>query len=127
MSLEDFNLKDGAEAGAELTLENPKTGELTEIVIHLVGSDAAVFRNKQKEIQSKAISKLARGKTKGLEQTDDDECSLLAVSTLGWSGMVDSNNDEIKFSIAEAKAIYLKYPSIKEQVNSFIGDRANFF
>lgn len=126
MDLKQINLTEAAEIGAELDLEHPVTGEKLDAVIHLAGTDSAAYRNKQKEIQSKRIAKLARGKKADLTTSDGEECELLASCTLGWSGIL-SGEEEVKFSHAAAKKLYLENYWIREQVDSFIGDRANFF
>lgn len=126
MDLTKLNLTEASEIGAELELEHPITGEKLDAVIHLAGTDSAAYRGKQKEIQSKRIAKLARGKKADFSNSDDEECELLASCTLGWSGIFNGK-EEVKFSHAAAKKLYLESYWIREQVDSFIGDRANFF
>lgn len=126
MDLTQINLTEAAEIGAYLELEHPVTGEKLDAIIHLAGTDSAEYRKKQKEIQSKRIAKMARGKKSDLTTSDDEECDLLASCTLGWRGIFNGK-EEVKFSQAAAKKLYLETYWIREQVDAFIGDRANFF
>lgn len=126
MDLNDINLTEAAEIGAELTLEHPVTGEPLDIVIHLAGTDSSAYRMKQKEINSKRIMKMARGKKPEFNTTDAEACELLAACTLGWSGVV-IGGEEVEFSKDAAISLYREHNWIREQVDMFIGDRANFF
>lgn len=127
MDLNDINLAAQAEQGAELTLEHPVTGEKIEgMTITLAGSDAKAFRSKQKEIQAARLAKMLKKKGAGLQNSDEEEAELLASVTLGWSGIV-VGGEKIKFSYAAAKKLYLDHNWIKEQVDEFVGNRANFF
>lgn len=126
MDLNDINLTEAAEIGAELILEHPVTGEPLDIVIHLAGTDSSAYRMKQKEITGKRIAKMARGKKPDFAASDSEACELLAACTLGWDGILEGG-EEVKFSKESAKNLYMEHNWIREQVDLFIGDRANFF
>lgn len=127
MDLNDINLSEQADAGAELNLEHPVSGEKIDgMVITLAGSDSKAFRAKQKEINASRLTKMLKRKSAGLQHSDDEDCDLLASCTLGWSGIV-AGGEKIKFSHAAAKKLYLEHNWIREQVDEFIGNRANFF
>jgi hypothetical protein len=126
MDLSTIDLTKSAEAGADLTLEHPVTGEPLDIIITLAGTDSASYRAKQKEIQNKRITKMARGKKADFSITDDEACDILAGCTLGWVGILESGK-ELEFSVLNAKDLYIKHFWIREQVDAFMGDRANFF
>jgi hypothetical protein len=126
MDLSTINLTKLAEDGADLTLEHPVTGEPLDIIITLAGTDSSSYRMKQKEIQNKRMTKMARGKKADFTTTDDEACDLLAGCTLGWVGIEDGG-EELSFSTSNAKDLYTNHLWIREQVDAFIGDRANFF
>lgn len=127
MDLNDINLTEKSDAGAELTLEHPVTGDKLEgMKIMLAGSDSKAFRAKQKEINSARITRMMKRKSSSLQNSDDDECELLAACTLGWSGIV-AGGEELAFSNAAAKNLYMEHNWIREQVDEFVGNRANFF
>jgi hypothetical protein len=126
MDLSTIDLTKSAEDGADLILEHPVTGEPLDIIITLAGTDSSSYRMKQKEIQNKRITKMARGKKADFSTSDEEACDLLAGCTLGWVGIVESGKD-VEFSKSNAKDLYTKHLWIREQVDVFIGDRANFF
>lgn len=126
MDLSQLNLEQSAEQGADLILDHPVTGDKLDIVITLAGTDSAVYRRKQKEINARRMTKLSRGKKADLSISDDEACDMLAACTLGWKNVM-LDNEAIKFSTDAAKQLYLDYHWIREQVDEFIGDRANFF
>ncbi len=126
MDLNTIDLTKSADAGADLELEHPITGDATDIIITLAGTDSSIHRKKSKEIQAKRIAKMAKGKKADFSVSDDEACDLLAACTLGWVGIMEGS-EEIDFSKEAAKELYLKHVWIREQVDAFIGDRANFF
>ncbi len=132
MDLNELDLAEMADGGADLELEHPVTGELLDhegkkFIITLAGTDSAAYRNKQRELQSKRIAKMSRKRNnKDFILSDEDTSALLAAATIGWSGIM-VGGEEIEFSTAAAKKLYLERNWIREQVDVFVGDRANFF
>jgi len=134
MDLSNFNVEKMAEQGAWLELENPESGEVLEsddgepIAIKVLGTDSKAWRNKNRQFQQRRIAKMARSRSKQIDYTmsDEDACELLSECTVDWRGIVD-DGEELEFSKEAAESLYLKYIWIREQVDSFIGDRANFF
>lgn len=127
MDLNKLDLSAQADKGADLSLEHPVTGEELGITITLLGTDSAVYRNHARELQRARIAKMAKSRNKKIDfsVTEDEEADALAVCTVGWSGVV-LNGKELEFSHDAAVDLYVSYPWIKEQVDAFIGDRANF-
>jgi len=131
MDLNDFNLTEASEQGADMQLEHPVTGEPLEhdgkpMVIHLAGVDSVAYRKKQRALQNKRLQLMARSRKPDFDDIDSDGVELLAACTLGWSGLV-MGGKELKFTRAEAVDLYEKQVWIREQVDAFVGDRANFF
>jgi hypothetical protein len=131
MDLSSINVTQSAEIGAEMELEHPITGDaLTNddgkpMLIELYGSDSAVYRNKQREMQSRRMAKMMKGKGNPV-LSDAEACELLAAATKGWSGLVEDGK-ALKFSAKAAFDLYMAQPWIREQVDTFIADRGNFF
>ena len=130
IDLNDLNLTEKAEQGADMVLEHPVTGEpLSQdgkpITIKLAGTDSSAYRKKQRTLQNNRLQKLSRGK-KILGSSEAEDCDLLAACTLGWSGITEGGK-AIPHSHAAAAALYIKHGWIREQVDLFIADRANFF
>jgi len=126
IDLNDLNFEKNAEIGADLELDHPVTGDPTGIVIRLAGTDSVAYRRKQREIQTKRIGQLARGKKADYSCTEQDACDLLAACTLGWEGLIEGG-EPVEFSTQAASDLYARHAWIREQVDMFVGDRANFF
>lgn len=130
MDLSAFDAKH-ADNGADMVLENPSTGEAFEhkgkpITIRLAGTDSKVYRKKAKEINDKRLVGMMKNRNKAPSMSEREQCELLASCTLGWYGVGNADGD-ITFSYDAAVDLYEQFPWIKDQVDAFIGDRANFF
>jgi hypothetical protein len=131
MDLSKINISQSAELGASMSLEHPVTGDALvdesgkPITIELMGMDSPEYRNKQREIQSRRMSKLMKGKGSPM-LSDAEACELLASATKGWAGIVEEGKT-VKFSTKAAFDLYMSHFWIREQVDVFIADRANFF
>jgi hypothetical protein len=112
-----------AETGTELVLLNPIDDEPTDMKIMVLGFDSS----KAKEaIRASGNKRLKRGKlVSTMEEMEQSGLNLTAACTISWSG-IEENGEEVEFAPANVKRIYTEYPWIKEQVDAFIGDRANF-
>ena len=132
MDLSKYNLDQYAEIGADMELENPETSEVfyqsngEPVTIKLLGKDSKIWRNKNREYQKKRINSAIR-RRKGdddLVMSDEEVCDILACCTIGWSG-IEEDGKELEFSYDNALQMYLDHNWIREQVDMFIGDRAN--
>ncbi len=127
MDFAKYDTSKTSETGAELTVLNPETYEETDVKIRLAGTDSSVYRN---FIKRRAEERMKQGKKKqqsvDLDKSEREGCELLAACTLGWQN-VSEKGQEVEFSKEAAIDLYLKYKWLRDQVDSFIGDRANFF
>ena len=117
----DFATK--AEEGAVMQVKNPLTGEALGATITLIGTDSKAFRDLAKQRATAALKR-----TKEEQEDYDSDASLiemLAKCTLAWSG-IEEGAKAVEFSQENAVKMYSKYQWLKEQVDRFIGDRANF-
>ena len=145
--LNAFDTVGNANNGAEVHIENPKTGELcyldeamkkpVKILIQGIKSDKA--RAKQLE-NMKALSKkkakanLKRGKNNEVVEDFDfdydkivkDQCELLADLTIDFINLLGADGKPLKFDRDSAYNLYMRYEAIREQVNAFVSDEANF-
>lgn len=127
MDITKFDVKAAADRGAELHLLNPTTDEPLygddgkPVTIRLLGKDSREFRAALGEMAEKQVGKkrttLAAAETSGIE--------LLARVTTGWHNLGNAEGP-IKFSVDAARELYRNSPWIKEQVDEFVADRANF-
>ena len=117
----DFATK--AEEGAVMQVKNPLTGEALGATITLIGTDSKAFRDLAKQ---RATAALKRTKEEQENYDSDDEMSvMLSKCTLAWSG-VEEGVEAVEFSQENALMMYRKYRWLRDQVDQFIGDRANF-
>lgn len=136
MDLSKFNVTQQAEVGADLELLDPNDEPLTyksgkkekPVTIKLLGTDSKIWRNKNREFKRKITSKMVRNKAKNVDysMSEEETCEMLAACTIGWEG-IDVNKEKLEFSTEAAYQMYMDHLWIREQADTFIGDRANFF
>lgn len=133
MDLSKFNIEKMAEQGANLDLldpieDMPLGTEEKPVFITLLGTDSKVYRNKNLAFQRERIAKMARKRSKTIDYTVSEEqsCEMLAACTIGWEGL-EIDGEELEFSPEAAFDLYMEHVWIREQVDVFIADRANFF
>ena len=113
-----------ADDGAALEVLHPVSGEKLGMVIRLAGADSTVHR--------KATAAIANRRAKGgfrrtinLDDLQTESIEVLARCTLGWSGVVLDGKD-VPLSKEAAVTLYTRFPWLREQVETFISDRANY-
>ena len=137
MDISKINESNASDTGADLELTHPSTGDVlvqdddnrTPITIRILGMDSKVYRNHQQNVQRERMNKMMRARSRknvDFVMSFEERCSLLAECTVGWSGIVD-NGAEVEFSKKAAYELYHKAPWVADQVDEFMGDRANFF
>lgn len=127
LDLTELDLSASAEAGNVVEIEHPISGEDTGIRITVLGTDSKKYKDKVREQQQARFNKAARSRSRksaNIGMSDEEASELLAACTVSWSG-VKENGDEVP--VEQAARIYTKYSWIREQVDEFMGDRANFF
>lgn len=107
------------EAGAELQVVSPLTGEPTEFYIKLAGVDSLRFRNARDEISKKMVEAMREG------DEYESGVELLVAATIDWRGLENDGKD-MKFSEKRARELYTASPGIAEQADRFIGNRKNY-
>lgn len=128
MDLKTLDVSEAASRGADLTLRNPATGENLSgedgkpITITLLGSDSGEYR---KKLRSTANQRIATRKKQTVEQLEQEGVGLLAAVTTGWHNII-VNGETLQFSKEKAAELYTQYPWIREQVDEFVNERANF-
>ena len=103
---------DGAECEI-LDGEDKRTG----LFITVMGVDSQVFRDHAKR-QQKAYIEALRSK----KDFDDEDMSIdgMVAATIGWRGTSEEFSPEL------CRELYTKAPYVKDQIDRFIADRANF-
>lgn len=123
-----------SDEGAWLTLLHPKTNaplvdEKTgkEARIRLAGSDSEIYRSAQRKAQNKRLA-LPRGRRNQFltaEELEAEAVDILSLCTLEFQDIV-LNGETLVCTQQTAKNLYIKFPWIREQVDVFIADRANY-
>lgn len=123
------NLDTGAaaETGAALEILHPVENTPLGIKITLAGADSDIYRQTINKSVNKRVQRMKPGQSIPFtaEEQEENGLNLLAVCTLSWEGVV-VDGQELPCSKENAKSLYRRFPWIREQVDTFIGDRANF-
>jgi len=116
MKISKLYTTDLHDAGSEVEVLDDQ-GAKTGLFITVVGVDSTVFRAQAKKQQRAYIESL-----RGKKDFDDEAFATdsLVAATIGWRG-----TDE-KFTKKLCKELYTQAPYIKDQIDLFIADRANF-
>ena len=123
MDLTQFDIVSPANEGVWMTLEHPVTGEPLDVKIKLAGVDSDYYK---KELRKQQNRKFKKGFRKmSAEELEADTIELLVACTLDWEG-VELEGQALECNAENARKIYKRFPWIKEQVDNFINDRANF-
>jgi hypothetical protein len=106
---------------AVMRLKHPATGEeIDGIELDIFGSDSRKFRELQKDAAKEILSR-KRGAEIDLDDNEAKAIKRLAELTGEIRGMEEGGKP-----VTDAVYLYSKYKWIREQVDTFITDRANF-
>jgi hypothetical protein len=129
LDLSQFDTAKAAEQGADLQLRHPTTdAPLPDAFISLVGADSDKFQAQRRKQTNRRLENAARrsGVVKlSDEEVQHDQIELLVAATIGWRGL-ELDGEKLAFSADNARMLYTRLPWVREQVDQFIGDRANF-
>lgn len=123
MDLKTLDITSPANEGVWMDIEHPITGEVLDIKIKVAGIDSNIYRKKLREQQNKRIRKGFKNIT--AEELEAEAIELLVACTLDWKG-VEYEGQELECNPENIRKIYKEFPWIREQVDLFINDRANF-
>lgn len=140
MDLTSLNFSDAANEGRALTVLHPVErtvlldADKKPVTITLLGRDSDAFVASENAARNRAVEQLTSGAKFNAAGADEEAAASLARATTGWSGVpqgwIDGtrNKAPAEFSIENAKKLYLNRGVrwLRDQVDKFIGDRANF-
>ena len=117
-----------AEQGVPVTIRRPDTGEPVTtrgapLVLVVQGSDSASYQKALVEVADDRADMLAKGEKMTVREFT---ARVLARVTIGWEGVFDPNGQPVAFSQATALEMYRAFPVLTDQVDAFVGSRANF-
>ena len=117
MELKTLYTREDSNAGAEIQIRDPRTGEETDFFIKVVGTSSDKWTEVKRSIRIAA--------TIDGEAPFMSEAEMLAEVVLDWRGLVD-NGEPVLFTKEVAAQLFIESPEVFEQVNRFVGDSANF-
>ena len=131
MDLSKFDSVPAAEDGIDMVILNPVTnvplldddGE-TPISIRLSGMDSKRFRQASRTNVNNRL-KGNRYKMPDAETMESEGLELLVKCTLSWKGIV-LDGQTLDCTPANVRKVYTRLPWVREQVDTFMGDRQNF-
>ena len=121
---------DAPDARADMEVRHPATNEplLTAdkqpVTISLLGVDSDVFRAGERKLANRRLKQGQKAKVTA-EGVEAQAIGLLADCTVGWSG-IEFEGAVLSFTRENAVMLYTRLRWLREQVDEFIGDRANF-
>lgn len=127
---EEFDTVAHAEQGATIEVEGPNgvvarnDNGTAKMTIRVLGTDSAAYRRAQNTNLNKRLAK--RNVKLTADELEAETIGMLAEVTVGWSGFNGADGVPVACNRANATALYSKYPFIREQVDRFINERANF-
>lgn len=127
-----LNLTADASAGAWMTLRDPRTGEDLQdehgkpARLKLAGKDSTQWRKAADDTARRQLEESARNRKWRMTPEALRAASLrqYAAVTLDWENC--AFNGTSTFSVETARDFYASEPWALDQVEEFIGDRANF-
>jgi len=138
IDLTTLDSKAKSEKGARLNFINPADGSEMTTFMDVLGRDSATWTNMEREDLLKNVNK----KTSKKKATEDDAIEIEQKITEKLAKMVTKfgeiddkgkevdyilfQGDKLKWSFENAVLVLETLPWMREQVNVFIGDRANF-
>jgi len=130
--LDVIDTKSRSEAGVYMTVKaldgsalKNSAGEL--VMVKVKGPDSSEY---QRLVRAQIKKRMARSGLPTEEQSVEDEgdlIDLLAACTIDWTGVLDkSTKVAVTFSAEACRQLYRNFPVIRDQVDTFIANRANF-
>ncbi len=107
---------------------HPVSGAPTGLRILAASPDSEHYRQADRKIKNRnlAFMQKSRGKPLSMEALEAAGLDLIVAITLDWQG-ARWDGRELECDEANARMLYATFPFIREQVDAFVGDRANFF
>ena len=124
MELANLKTAETHDEGADITILSPVDGMPTDVVIKIKGVDSKDWREAKKNQTQKIIDARADNKMDALDY-DLMDAEALADATISWSN-ITKDGKEYQFNRQNAVNLYANAPDVKDQLLSFLSDRANF-
>ncbi|CAB4130458.1 hypothetical protein UFOVP119_82 [uncultured Caudovirales phage] len=99
------------------------------VMLTVRGPDSDTYRQYTRAQVNKRLQRQAderKAREVDFDEVDTDSLTLLVNSTMGWENVLDTDGNPIPFTKENCTALYRNYPVLREQVDAFISNRANF-
>lgn len=124
----DFSALKILEDAVEMQVYSPVDGtKLDGVTMLVIGQDSQEYRDAARVILQSAIKKAPKGDVSRLGAGDDEyyAAKLKALHIKGWTG-IEEGGQPFEYSKENAVELVKKYPWLRDQIDAFVGDRANF-
>ncbi|MBW2635990.1 MAG: hypothetical protein JRC86_00435 [Deltaproteobacteria bacterium] len=147
IDLASFDTVKGSNEGFDVRIFHPGTNEDLPYVISVLGKDSDQFQKVSRSQSKRRMAKMQKGGFRNagnipVEEVEQNGTELLAACSTGWKTLAETDDKgeivapeketldldgaDFPFSVDNAEILYTRFPWIKEQVDTAIGDRANF-
>ena len=140
MDLGKLDVKKKANKGVKLYLTSPEDGKTKlPLFLFVLGKDSDVYQNVYRSKQVKIMDKKLGGKDvkfdeKFFIESEKEDLDTLSSLVTGFGETEDGKDTDfllidakkIKHSKDTVADLLVRFPWIKEQVTTFVGDRSNF-
>jgi hypothetical protein len=128
MDLSTLDMAKFADEGSILEVLHPATLDVQyyegePVSIKLLGQDSNAFRQ---FVQRRARNAMNKRQKLDIDKLSSDAAELYATLTIGWHGITEGNQP-VECTFDNAKRIYEKHGWLRQQIDEFVSDRANFF
>lgn len=123
VDLSAFDIETGADRGAKLELLD-KHGNKSGEWIQLLGADSKEYQAREAIHKQRRLNRLQKFTKITNADMENEIIERLVLCTKDWSFKV--GNDKLPLSPQNIENIYRKSLLIREQVEFFVNDRANF-
>lgn len=131
MDLSNFDTSALANEGAVLELRAPDGNPIfqddgeTPVTITLLGEDSDRITKHNNVVANQYLRSGLGGPAITAESSRDNELTKFAKATLDWSG-IKVDGKVLDCDETNAKSLYRRFPWIRDQVRTFMGDRSRF-
>lgn len=104
-------------------IKHPKTGTSVGLRIEVWGKTSAQYKKARHKLRNRRLNSKVPVSS---QLIDAEAIELLAACTKGWEGQVRVKKKLLEYNPENAKLVYETYPTIKDQVDTFLGEESNF-
>ncbi|NCD13584.1 MAG: hypothetical protein EOL93_13665 [Epsilonproteobacteria bacterium] len=116
-------IQNTSDAGVWMEIEDPTNGEPLGMHLKLMGEDSEIYQKHLRKHRDKHLKK--RTKNLKWDSFEAERTELLVACTVEWKN-ITYKGEQVEFTKENVRWLYSTYRGIRDQVDEFIADRANF-